>query len=131
LIGGSAHPEHLRIFREIDVGLDPYPHGGGITTCEALYMGVPVATLAGATPPSRNGSRILSAMGMSEWIATSEEEYVGIAVRAASDLRSLATLRKGLRQRMVRSPLGDLDRYRRTVESVYRTIWRRWCAREG
>src|SRR6185295_12720851 len=97
MLGSSPHPEHLKIYHEIDVALDPYPQGGGVSTAEALWMGVPVVTLQGSVLPSRISASFLSVLQMQDWIATSAESYVQIAIAAAKDLSRLATLRKGLR----------------------------------
>jgi predicted O-linked N-acetylglucosamine transferase (SPINDLY family) len=128
LHGPSAHPEHLKIFHQIDVGLDPFPQGGGVSTAEALWMGVPVVTLLGATPPSRFTASFLTVLGMQDWIGRSDEDYVRVALEAGRDLPRLAKLRLELRSRAAASSYGDLPRYTRAVEQTYRSLWRRWCA---
>jgi predicted O-linked N-acetylglucosamine transferase (SPINDLY family) len=127
LAGASPHAQHLKIFAQIDVGLDPFPQGGGISTAEALWMGVPVVTLMGRTPPSRYTHSILGQVGLSDWVATSEDEYVRIALQAARDLPRVARIRAELRDRLRASPFGDLRAYTRAVEQTYRDLWRRWC----
>jgi predicted O-linked N-acetylglucosamine transferase (SPINDLY family) len=127
LLGLSPQAEHLKVYHEVDLGLDPYPHGGGISTADALWMGVPVVTLRGSTIPSRITSSLLTALGMTEWVAHSDEEYVRIAVDAARDLPRLARLRDELRPKIAASPLGDTQRYTREVESTFRSMWQRWC----
>lgn len=129
LLGTSSHREHLRVYHEVDLALDPFPHGGGVSTAEALWMGVPVVTLVGATVTSRLSASILSALGMQEWVAQNDDEYVRIAVSAAADLHRLAQLRLELRSRMAASPVGDAEAYTRRVEQTYRELWRRWCGR--
>jgi predicted O-linked N-acetylglucosamine transferase (SPINDLY family) len=129
LLGGSPHPEHLKIYHQVDVVVDPFPHGGGISTGEALWIGVPVVALIGRTAVSRVSASILTAAGMSDWIATSGEDYVDIAVKKAGNPIELARLRNELRPRMAQSPIGDVQSYTRTVESAYRSIWRHWCSR--
>jgi predicted O-linked N-acetylglucosamine transferase (SPINDLY family) len=124
----TSHAEHFRIYSEVDMILDSYPHGGGISTADALWMGVPVVNLAGATPVSRVSAAILSAVQMRDWIAETEDDYVRIAVDAAKDLQRLAAIRQGLRARASASPIGDLQAYTRSVEESYRGMWRRWCA---
>jgi predicted O-linked N-acetylglucosamine transferase (SPINDLY family) len=127
LVGSSPHAEHLKIFHEIDIGLDPYPQGGGVSTAEALWMGVPVVTLQGSVLPSRISASFLSVLQMQDWVAASEKDYVRIAVEAARDLPRLAALRGQLRGRMAGTVLGDPRRYTRAVEAAYRTMWQRWC----
>ena len=127
LLGPSAHVEHLRVFRQIDVGLDPFPQGGGVSTAEALYMGVPLVTLRGETVPSRITASLLGQLGLQDWVAADDAEYVAIALRAGRRRKSLASLRAQLRERLLRSPYGDLPHYVRAVEQAYRAIWREWC----
>ena len=129
LIGFTPHPEHLKIYHEVDLGLDPFPQNGGVSTAEALWMGVPVVALDGAAMSGRISASILSVLGMQQWIAGSEEDYVRIAVQAAGDLQGLARAREHLRPRLAASPFGNVQLYTRTVELAYRTMWRRWCDR--
>jgi predicted O-linked N-acetylglucosamine transferase (SPINDLY family) len=128
LLGFSPHQQHLEIFRRMDLALDPFPQGGGVSTAEALWMGVPVVALMGATPASRASAAMLSALGMADWVARDADEYAAIAVRACADLGRLSGLRESLRQRIAASPVGDPGRYCREVESAYRAMWRRWCS---
>jgi predicted O-linked N-acetylglucosamine transferase (SPINDLY family) len=114
-------------YGEIDVGLDPFPYAGGTTTCDALWMGVPVVTLAGKLGVGRGGVSILSNVGLKELIAQNVEQYVEIAARLAADVEKLKGLRAGLRERMQRSPLMDAQRFVREVEGAYREMWERFC----
>jgi len=123
----STHIEHLKIFGEMDIVLNPFPKGGEISTADALWMGVPVVVLAGETIPSRMAASIVTAVGMPEWIARSSDEYVGIAVARSQDFASLARLRAELRGRLARSAFGDMARYTAAVEDAYRSLWRQWC----
>ena len=118
---------YIQSYQRIDIALDPFPHGGGTTTCDALWMGVPVISLAGQTAVSRAGLTILTNVGLTELVAGSLEEYVKIAADLAGDLPRLAALRAELRQRMQASPLMDAPRFARNIEAAYRQIWRRWC----
>ena len=121
--------EYFRSYQRIDMALDPFPFGGGTTTCDALWMGVPVVSLAGETAVGRGGVSILSNVGLPELIAQTPEQYVRIAAALAQDLSRLSELRATLRDRMQASPLMDAPRFARNVEEAYRTMWRRWCAK--
>jgi len=120
-------PQYFRQYHQIDIGLDPFPYCGGTTTCDALWMGVPVVTLSGATAVGRAGVSILSNVGLGELVGQSVEQYVEIAARLAGEERRLAELRSGLRARMQQSPLMDAAQFAKDVESAYREMWRRWC----
>jgi predicted O-linked N-acetylglucosamine transferase (SPINDLY family) len=119
---------HLEWYNRMDVALDTYPYNGATTTCEALWMGVPVVTLAGDTHASRMGLSILSAAGLADFVAETPTGYVERAVAAARDLDALAGLRATLRERLAASPLCDVPGYTAALESLYREAWRRWCA---
>jgi predicted O-linked N-acetylglucosamine transferase (SPINDLY family) len=127
-LGATDHHRHLESYGAVDIALDPFPQNGGITTFEALSMGVPVVTRLGATPLGRLGGSILTAMGLDELIASDDASYVEIARRSAADLHALATLRATLRERLQASPAGNPTRYVGAVEAAYRALWRRWCA---
>ncbi|MGD1277005.1 MAG: tetratricopeptide repeat protein [Tepidisphaeraceae bacterium] len=127
LVSAAPTAAYFEQYRRIDIALDPFPFCGGTTTCDALWMGVPVVTLAGATAVGRGGVSILSNVGFGELVAQSVEQYVEIAAALAGDPRRLAELRSGLRARMQRSPLMDAGRFAKDVESAYREMWRRWC----
>jgi predicted O-linked N-acetylglucosamine transferase (SPINDLY family) len=98
------------------------------TTCDALWMGVPVLTLPGEMPVSRAGLSLLSTVGLADLAASSEEDYVRIAAELAENLPRLAELRATLRARMQASPLMDAPRFARNVEAAYRQMWERWCS---
>jgi len=97
------------------------------TTCDALWMGVPVLTLPGEMPVSRAGLSLLSSVGLGELVASSEEDYVRTAVTLTGNLAHLADLRATLRQRMMASPLMDAPLFARNVEAAYRFMWQAWC----
>jgi predicted O-linked N-acetylglucosamine transferase (SPINDLY family) len=122
----STHA-HLDLYNRVDIALDTFPYNGTTTTCEALYMGVPVITLAGNTHASRVGVSILSNIGLPELIAQTSEEYISKAVDLAHDLEKLRSLRISLRGIMSRSPLTDAKKFTRHLEEVYRNIWAKWC----
>ncbi len=119
--------EHLGLYSRIDIGLDTFPYHGTTTTCEALWMGVPVITLEGDTHASRVGVSLLSNAGLAEFIAHSAEEYVAKAVALAHDLTRLQSLRHNLRTMLSRSPLTDAKRFVQHLENAYRNMWHRYC----
>jgi predicted O-linked N-acetylglucosamine transferase (SPINDLY family) len=109
----------------MDIALDTFPYNGITTTCDALYMGVPVLTLPGAWPASRVGAGLLTTVGLEEFIAKSDQDFTEAGARW-TDLPRLAALRRELRSRMSGSPLCDGKRFARNVESIYRDVWRSW-----
>jgi predicted O-linked N-acetylglucosamine transferase (SPINDLY family) len=119
--------EYLRQFDAVDMALDTVPYGGGTTTFDALWMGVPVLTLTGERSVSRSAASILAALGLEDWIASSEEDYLRKALARATDVSGLAALRGSLRRRLQASPLMDEARFARDVEAAYREMWRTWC----
>ncbi len=124
LLGSSpSHPEHLAAYHRVDVALDPFPYNGTTTTLEALYMGVPVISLAGESFVSRQGCSMLTALGMEDWIAGSPEAYVARAVEAGRDLEALAAVRRGLRERLLSSPICDGPGFAREMETALRGMW--------
>jgi len=118
--------DHQSVYNEIDIALDPFPYNGATTTCEALWMGVPVITLAGDAHAGRVGVSILTQMKMTEFIAASPDDYVRTAVQLANDPARLTELRRDLRQRMAASSLCDSGGFARVVEDAYRTMWQEW-----
>ena len=119
--------EYFRLYDRIDVALDTFPHGGGTTTCDALWMGVPVVSLAGQRAVGRGGLSILSNVGLPDLVARDADQYLRIALDLAGDLPRLRELRASLRDRMRNSPLMDAPRFARNVEAAYRLMWQRWC----
>ena len=103
----SLNNQHLMTYHDIDIALDPYPYGGGATSCDALWMGVPLVTLAGNRSVGRMGVSILNALGYPQWIAKDHLEYIQIAQDLASDLVGLNSIRLGLREQLGASPLRD------------------------
>jgi predicted O-linked N-acetylglucosamine transferase (SPINDLY family) len=120
--------DYLALYHRIDIALDAFPYGGGTTTLDALYMGVPVVTLTGDTAVSRGGSSILHNLAFPQWIAPDSPSYVRIARELASDLPALFKLRTGLRDALLTSPLTDAPRFARDFESALRHMWKAWCA---
>lgn len=116
--------EHIASYREIDIALDSFPYNGTTTTCEALWMGAPVVTLAGDRHASRVGASLLHSMGLDSLVARDADEFVRIAAGLAGDLAALARLRAGLRERLKRSPLMDETGFVRELEEAYLLMWR-------
>jgi predicted O-linked N-acetylglucosamine transferase (SPINDLY family) len=114
-------------YHRMDIALDPFPYPGGTTSCDALWMGVPVVTLAGRTAISRGGVSIISNVGLPELIAQTPEQYVEIAAGLSRDLDHLAKLRTRLRAQMQASSLMDAPQFARDIEAAYRYMWREWC----
>jgi predicted O-linked N-acetylglucosamine transferase (SPINDLY family) len=114
--------QYLRRLGEVDVALDTTPYSGGTTTCDCLWMGVPVVTLAGERSASRSAASILQTARLGDWVARTPEEYVAIALGAGREPGRLAALRTTLRQRMRASPLMDEARFVRDLEDIYRRL---------
>ncbi|MCO5097928.1 MAG: tetratricopeptide repeat protein [Rhodocyclaceae bacterium] len=127
LEGYVPRANYLAAYQRVDIGLDPSPYPGGTTTVEALWMGVPVLTLAGERFLSRQGVGLLMNAGLPEWVASSPDDYVARAVSHASDLQRLAALRNGLRQQVLASPIFDAKRFAMHFENALRNMWRKWC----
>jgi len=130
-VGRLPVAEYLRLYHQIDIGLDPFPYSGGTTSCDALWMGVPVVSLSGRTAAGRGTATLLHNIGLPELVADSQEKYIQIAKDLAGDLPRLSQMRSSLRQRMQASPLMDEPRFARNVEAAYREMWRQWCEGVG
>jgi protein O-GlcNAc transferase len=124
----SSRAEYLRAYHAVDIALDPFPYPGGATSCEALWMGVPVLTKRGDRFLSHAGETILRNAGLPDWIAADETDYVDKAARFASDPDQLARLRSLLRTQVLHSPLFDAPRFARHFEDALRGMWNRWLA---
>ena len=127
LLPPSSYAEYLATYQQVDVALDPFPFSGSVTTCDALWMGVPVVSCPGETFASRHSLSHLSNVGLTETIAHDLNEYVEVALSLAGDVPRLAMLRAGLRQRMAASPLCDGQRFAANLMRVLRDVWRQWC----
>lgn len=127
-VTGRPRAEYLALYHLLDVLLDPFPYNGHTTTLDALWMGVPVISLAGQTPVSRGGLSVLSNLGLADLVADNEEEYVRKAVALAEDSARRTGLRAELRKRMEDSLLMDGKHFTRQIEKVFRKMWREWCA---
>lgn len=122
---------HLGIYGQVDIALDTFPYNGTTTTCEALWMGVPVVTMAGAVHASRVGASLLAQVGLDHLVTHTTDDYIRCAARLAADIDALAHLRASLRERIVASPLCDEKGFAAAVEDAYRTTWRAWCERRN
>ncbi len=120
---------HLADYGDMDIALDPFPYNGTTTTCEALWMGVPVVTLAGQRHMGRVGVSLLTRSRLGDLIAETPKAYLDVAAGLASDPARLAALRDGMRARLAASPLTDAVSLTRELEAAYRTLWREWCER--
>jgi len=119
--------DHLGLYQGIDIALDTFPYNGTTTTCEALWMGVPVIALRGENHAGRVGASLLPAAGFPDFVADDESGYRDIAVALADDSERLGALRKGLRQSVLTSPLCDGKCIANSIEQCYRQVWRAWC----
>jgi predicted O-linked N-acetylglucosamine transferase (SPINDLY family) len=120
---------HLSQYAQVDIGLDPFPYNGTTTTCEALWMGVPVITLAGSSHRARVGTSLLTTIGRKEWIAENKSDYIAIAKNLVNDLEALKKTRLRLRNDIAESPLTDAKGFTFTLENAYRDIWEK-CMHE-
>jgi predicted O-linked N-acetylglucosamine transferase (SPINDLY family) len=120
--------DHLAMYSEVDIGLDTYPYNGTTTTCEALWMGVPVLTRIGRAHAARVGASLLTALNFREHICADTNTFVASAVHLASNTSVLSQLRTSLRERMKSSPLCQPREYARTIEAEYRWLWHNYCA---
>jgi protein O-GlcNAc transferase len=128
LRGSSGHRAFMGQYGDVDIVLDPFPYSGGLTTCEALWMGVPTVTLPGEFFASRHSLSHLSNAGLSNWATASLEDYIETAVSRAGDLPALIELRAGLRENVRRSPLCDAPRFGRNLGTALRRAWQAWCS---
>ncbi|MDX2102839.1 MAG: tetratricopeptide repeat protein [Alphaproteobacteria bacterium] len=115
-------------YNEVDIALDPFPHNAGLTTCEALWMGCPVLTLAERPPQGRYGASYLNNVGLPQFVATTEDEVVSIGHHWATHIDELAALRAGLRPQMASSRLSDAKTFAHDLETAFRDMWLRYCA---
>ncbi len=126
----ASHEEHFKAYHHVDIALDPFPYPGITTTVEALWMGVPVLSMRGQRFISHQGETILHNVGLPQWIATDEDDYVAKATAFAGDIEALAKMRAGLRERLLSSPLCDAPRFARNFEEAMRGMWQKWCGQQ-
>ena len=129
LRGASRHRAFMAEYNDIDIVLDPFPYSGGLTTCEALWMGVPTVTLPGESFAARHSLSHLSNAGLTDWVAGDLPSYIAMAAARAADRDALAALRAGLRARVKASPLCDSARFGRNLGAALRHAWQEWCRR--
>ena len=120
--------QYLALHHEVDVVLDTFPYSGGTTAYHAMWMGVPLLTLAGETLQQNQSALIIKSVGLTDWIADSEDAFVAHARAVAADLPALAQLRAGLRERARSRFQGYGEQSRAGIDAALRTVWRRWCA---
>jgi predicted O-linked N-acetylglucosamine transferase (SPINDLY family) len=124
----SPHGQLLAEYGDVDIALDPFPYNGGATTCDALWMGVPVVARLGSSMISRQSAMMLAALGKEELIARDDSEYVQLAIGLASGGSQLQSLRRELRPAMAASPLCDANAFAAALLQRLRQAWRDWCA---
>ena len=120
--------EHLKQYQRVDIALDTFPYNGTTTSCEALWMGVPVLTLVGNTHASRVGASILSHLELTEWIVSSIDDYAKTTAMLANDIDNLKHLRRTLREKFQNSSLMDRKSFVLKLEAAFRRMWTNWCA---
>jgi len=130
-MGSTPHYDHIQSYGEVDICLDPFPMGGGVTTWESLWMGTPVICKRGKTLPGLIAAGISHAVGLEGCVAQDNEEYTRIALTMAAEQNwgNLEEIRTTMRDRLMASDAGNVDRYASVVEEAYRTMWREYCSR--
>jgi predicted O-linked N-acetylglucosamine transferase (SPINDLY family) len=131
LRGASPHAQMLAEYGDVDIALDPFPYCGGLTSCEALWMGVPVITYPAEFPVSRQTEGFLEMLGLSDLVAFDPHQYVENARRLAADPARIAAIRESLRHRLRATPLIDAGRFARILEAALAGMWRAWCDGSG
>ncbi len=130
IVGKRSRFDYLHVYDRIDIALDPFPFSGHTTTCDALWQGVPVVTLAGQTYAGRMSASTLTQAKFPQWIAQTPQEYVRIAVGLAGDIPSLANLRRNMRDHLTSAPILDAKGFTRSLEAAYRKMWQSYVGRE-
>ena len=126
LEGASPRSEYLASYNRVDIALSPFPYSGGTTSVEGLWMGVPVIVKQGNHFISHLGESIAHNAGLSNWIASDEDDYVSKAIEFSSNLKDLAALRASLRAKVLSSPLFDAKRFANHFENALRKMWEKW-----
>ncbi|HAS1181921.1 TPA: hypothetical protein I3819_000189 [Enterobacter cloacae] len=125
--GMAPHQELLACYNEVDIALDPWPYSGGLTTCEALAMGVPVVTLPGPTFAGRHSASHLVNAGLQELVARDWQNFIDITVGLTQDLKSLEIIRGNMREILLASPVCDGQRFAKHFSQAMRAVWQRYC----
>ncbi|MBO1520736.1 TDP-N-acetylfucosamine:lipid II N-acetylfucosaminyltransferase [Oceanisphaera pacifica] len=131
LEGPSNHNELLKAYNKVDIALDPWPYSGGLTTCEAMFMGVPVVTYPGPTFAGRHSATHLTNVGLGQLVADSWDDYCNLVLNLANDIDNLTNIRKHLRNALLESPLCDAQSFARNFSNAMRAIWQRHCAEKA
>lgn len=129
LIGRKQEQQYI-LYHQIDIALDPFPCNGGTTSLDALWMGVPLISLAGNNFVSRMGVSFLTNLGLKELIAFTEEEYINLAISLGSDVEKLNCMRLSMRQKMQNSPLMQTKKFTHSLESAYRNMWKIYVSKK-
>jgi predicted O-linked N-acetylglucosamine transferase (SPINDLY family) len=130
-VGTLPFEHYLKLHHQIDIMLDTQPWTGHTTSCHALWMGIPILTLAGNRHASRIGQRLMTALNLSEWIAKDYQTFVKKAIQFSRDRTCLNTLRMNMRNRIIESGISNKKHYVNSLEHVYRNIWINWCKKRG
>lgn len=125
--GPSSLHDMMREYNEMDIALDTFPYNGGTTTFQALWMAVPVLTMAGTNFCGRMGASAMTRLGMQDWVAHSREDFIDRAVTLAADRETLLKTKKGLREKMLQSPLCDAQGFGVEMGRVFEEIWAAYC----
>ena len=129
ILGWMSPYEHLKLYERIDIGLDTWPYNGTTTTCEALWMGVPVVSMAGQRHSGRVGRSILTRIGLNSFCVENSRDYAARAAALADNMDAISGLRNSMRARIAASGLCYAEGFTRMLEKAYRCIWERWCAK--
>ncbi|MGO4998497.1 TDP-N-acetylfucosamine:lipid II N-acetylfucosaminyltransferase [Oceanisphaera sp. W20_SRM_FM3] len=125
--GPSSHSELLKAYNKVDIALDPWPYSGGLTTCEAMFMGVPVVTLPGPTFAGRHSATHLTNAGLGQLVVDNWDDYRSLVIDLANDVDNLANIRQHLRSALLESPVCDAPSFARHFSNAMRAIWQRHC----
>ncbi len=120
----------LKKYNQIDIALDPFPYSGVTTSFESVWMGVPLLTIKGNNFYSRIGVSINKNLGMDDWIANNEKDYISKAISKASNLEKLFQIKKELRNKFLKSPLSNTKKYAKHFENFLNLIWKTYLEKK-